>query len=317
MATVTELRTETLARALSALAVFLLATLLAGCETMPGGSTPSNGTEPAVARCTIEDQTPACVCQRFGDSSSACQCARDPNLPQCQPCPDESVSALWSEALVLLSKGRTDVGEQRLRCVLAKRSDHRGATLVLQQLEDPYAALKERFGSGTTRYTMQSGDTLGMVASRCLGNGLYFVGLALTNGIADPSRVEQGRRLQIPGNAPCQPRTTEDAVVAEPEAPDVPVEPASGEPASAAPGAQPAAAPASPDPAVPDVPLEQPDAAPELSIDEQVDALLDDFANLLIQGEETVACAKLDEILELDPGNEAAQLNREDFCSGP
>ena len=71
-------------------------------------------------------------------------------------------------------------------------------------------------------------------------------------------------------------------------------------------GTSPSLPPTDDQPGLPEVDPEAPDT----------DRWLEEFADLLFEGREAEACAKLDQILDLDPENGAAALNKNEFCGG-
>lgn len=279
--------------------------LLIGCESI--GIGPKKAPEPedvAVVDTFCEDNPGAaeCVCQQAGEGSLACRCAQDPSRIECELCGRASASKLRTEGLIAASRGSYDSGRQLLRCSIETQPNNPRAQMLVDQLEDPWGYFERKIGSGSTGYEMQYGETLGEVAERCLGNSLYFLGLALINNVPNPSEVGEDLLLTLPGNKVCAPSS---------DTPSRPDEAVAGLPSETGPGLS-VAPPASPSPV--QTAITDPD--PSLFDTSAVDRLNEEFADLLITGEEAKACSKLDEILDMDPENEAATLNKTEFCGG-
>jgi hypothetical protein len=72
----------------------------------------------------------------------------------------------------------------------------------------------------TSSYTVQSGDTLGAISERFLGNGNRWKEIAKANDIEDPNRLEVGTRLTIPDRGNAENRNDDDQMEQDQETPD-------------------------------------------------------------------------------------------------
>ena len=63
-----------------------------------------------------------------------------------------------------------------------------------------------------TKYTVQSGDTLGKIAQKFLGNSSKYMEIANANNLSNPNAIHVGQVLEIPGTEPLP--STETAVAA-------------------------------------------------------------------------------------------------------
>ncbi|MCH9675638.1 MAG: LysM peptidoglycan-binding domain-containing protein [Gammaproteobacteria bacterium] len=93
-------------------------------------------------------------------------------------------------------------------CALDKEPNYRRAKTVQEQLDapDPMSYGQRKRGSGSHRYTVKSGDTLGGIARRCFGNTDFFVTLARVNQqtLRSPSALSAGDVLTVPGAKSCE-----------------------------------------------------------------------------------------------------------------
>ncbi len=317
-------KTTTWAGYLRAAAAIVCCVVIAGCETLPGRQAAQDTPPPAdVTECTDTSTEARCVCLREGQGSLACRCAEAPDRIECTLCKTASAPKLRTEGLIALSGGSYASAGHLLRCALDKQPGDARAEMLLAQLDDPTDFFEQQFGSAYTTYTMREGDTLGIIAQRCLGNPMYFIGLALINDLTNPSRVPVGRSIRVPGTTTCEPRKVAGSTSA-PAQPSVGSE-ASGSSAAeedvlsvdATPrlirsdgGASTSAAQARPSDQVDAVEA----AASDLA--SSTERLLDEFTDLLLLGKEQEGCSKLREVLQIDPENEAALQNQRDFCNG-
>jgi tetratricopeptide (TPR) repeat protein len=80
------------------------------------------------------------------------------------------------------------------------RVDSRAISL-LKQIDTSPSAL---FGEDYFEYTVNSGEFLSTISKRFLGDPLLFYALARYNGIENPSRINAGMNLRIPGERPVE-----------------------------------------------------------------------------------------------------------------
>lgn len=94
-----------------------------------------------------------------------------------------------------LQDGQLAAGREALVAYLKREPANGTAKSLLQQIDtDPVALL----GKAHTTYTVRSGDTMGELASRFLGDPLRFVVLARYNGIERARALAAGQTLKIP-----------------------------------------------------------------------------------------------------------------------
>ena len=190
-------------------------------------------------------------------------------------------------------------------------------SLTRQMTEDPVATL----GKESFPYVVQSGDSLSRIAGRFLGDIYSFHILARYNGIKVPRHVAGGQTIRIPGKAP--------PVRAEPRR----AEPAPAAAVAAAPAPTPAATPVAAETA-----FRSGEAAAKAGMLEKAlgdyrraaglghpsaTAQADATAKRLIDIHSRNALAAMarqdldgairswDEVLEIEPGNETARLEKQ------
>ncbi|HEX8446850.1 MAG TPA: LysM domain-containing protein [Sphingomonas sp.] len=152
------------------------------------------------------------------------------------------LSAAQRTALIydLLNAGRADQARIEILRLMSDYPDNKVAADLLQQVQ---ADAKTLYGSDSFAYEVKPGETFPILASRYLGAGSRFYGLARYNGIAVPSSLQPGQTIMIPG------RPRAPAVIREPRRPRPPrggIAPGTAEgtppPAAEAPRADPARA---------------------------------------------------------------------------
>lgn len=95
----------------------------------------------------------------------------------------------------LIEAGQTDAAQRALKTYLAKDPKNAVALSLQQQLTvNPVVYL----GKPVARYTVQSGDTLGGIAAKFLGNPLKFVILGRYNQISRVKDLRVGQVLKLP-----------------------------------------------------------------------------------------------------------------------
>ena len=228
----------------------------------------------------------------------------------------------------LLEAGNEDQARAELQRVLALDPQNKLAlSLQRQMTEDPQATL----GRESFAYVVRSGDTLSRIAGRFLGDIYAFHILARYNNIKVPRQVGEGTTIRIPGKAPPPERET-----ARPTRPaPAPVKPAEPEPAPPVVAAAPAAPP---EPSAGEKAFRSAEAAFKAG---NLDRALADYKQALGLGYAAAgpkadattkrlvdnhsrnarsalarqdldgAIKSWDKVLELDPSNETAKLERQ------
>jgi hypothetical protein len=101
-------------------------------------------------------------------------------------------------AIDLLAAGDPVHARPEIDAFLAEQPGNElGKNLLAQITQDPKALL----GAESFSYTIQSGETLSILAERFLDDRFKFYALARYNGISIPAQAEVGRVIQIPGTA--------------------------------------------------------------------------------------------------------------------
>jgi LysM repeat protein len=100
------------------------------------------------------------------------------------------------EGYRLLLVGKERQARRALRAALRQAPNHKQATMFLQHIEADPAAV---FGSASLPYRIQPNDTMSGLAQRFLGDPLQFYLLAKYNNLSNPSRIEAGQIIKIPG----------------------------------------------------------------------------------------------------------------------
>ena len=237
----------------------------------------------------------------------------------------------------LLEAGNEDQARAELQRVLASDPNNKLAQNLLKQISaDPVATL----GRESFPYVVRPSDTLSKIAGRFLGDVYAFYILARYNDIKVPKQVAGGQVLRIPGKAP--PPGRPEPVPPAPAAPTPPPPPAPVTPAPPPP--PPATPPAPPPPPPPPEPtpgekamasaaaaeragdlkkaqaeykraatLDQPGAAAKAESvrKEMIRRGTVQARNAFAKQDLDGAIANWDRVLELDPGNETAKLERQ------
>ncbi len=190
-------------------------------------------------------------------------------------------------AIAHLQDGDEAEAEAELKRVLQVDPNNRLAASLLRQItEDPVALL----GRESFAYRVQPGESLSIIARNHLKDAYLFYALARYNNIKVPRQLAGGQMIRVPGKAP--------AATASPAPP-------AASPAPAPPPPAPAPAPTAPAPApAPAVPPPRDDAK-----------LVAEYtrAARACAAKQDLCCAirNWDKVLEIDPGNRTAQLERQ------
>jgi len=251
----------------------------------------------------------------------------EPALPPAQAKAEAQKLAI--QAVDLLQNGN----EADARAVLEKATAHDPTNDLARKLLDQIKAdAQTELGATFFRYTVQRDDSLSKIAQTYMGDRFKFYILAKYNDIANPSKLAAGQVIKVPGKAPATPPPT-----ARPAAPAAPA-------AEHAPAPAPVAAPApaaEPEPPKAASNLMQQGAAQQkagnleaayasfseaarsepgnkdavLQRDAVKVALVRKYDREALQAYQRqnldLAIRKWDQILELDPNNQKAKLERE------
>ena len=196
-----------------AVAAVGLALLAAGCATPQApGPAPASTTTPAPAAPTPPGAaTPGTLPPA---SAAPAQPAVDPAIarPQAQK--------LALEAVDQLQNGDEAAARSTLDRALALDAANDLARKLSDQIK---ADAQKELGNVFFRYTVQKDDSLSKLAQQYLGDRFRFYLLAKYNDIPNPSRLSAGQVIRLPGKGPLPPVATPTPV---PEAPVRAAEPA-------------------------------------------------------------------------------------------
>ena len=170
---------------LAALAVALLVAACAGSPPTPSGTAPPASAVPPAA----------------GSAAAAPEA-----VPVPAPAPELSPAAAKAQAqkLALEAVDQLQNGdEQAARATLERAAQLDAGNDLARKLSDQIRADAQReLGPVYFRYTVQKDDTLSKLAQQFLGDRFRFYILAKYNDIANPSRLAAGQVIRVPGRAP-------------------------------------------------------------------------------------------------------------------
>ena len=227
--------------------------------------------------------------------------------PPAEPAVETSnvpVQRLVINALELLEAGNEEQASAELQRALQQDPNHRLAQSLLKQItSDPVALL----GRESFPYRVQPGETLSRIAQRFLGDLYQFYILARYNDIKVPRQLAGGQVIRVPGKAPPPGAAPAPARPPAPSAPPV-AQPAAATGASAAAAASPAPAAA---PAPAEAPREAPKAAAPADRSQAILRATRAARAALARQDLAGAIRHWDTVLELDPDNNTAKLERQ------
>lgn len=198
-----------------------------------------------------------------------------PEPPPAGPAAQQQAQRLASAAVESLEGGNEEQASAELQRALQLDPSNRLAQSLLKQIQtDPQTLLGREFFI----HRVQPGESLSRIAGRFLGDVHLFYALARYNDIRVPRQVQGGQAIKVPGRAP---------------------------PPSPPPPAQPPPAPPPP-PARPAVDDKAAERERQAKIAAATRAARRATANQDLRG----AIRQWDIVLELDPNNSTAQLER-------
>lgn len=159
------------------------------------------------------------------------------------PAAQQQATKIAQAAIELLEVGNEEQARAELQRALAVDPNNKLAQNLMRQItSDPVAAL----GRDSFAYVVKPNDSLSKIAQRFLGDVYAFYILARYNDIKVPRQVAGGQTIRVPGKAP-PPGAVEPRPAPTPSAPAAPVAKVEPKPAPAAgAGSTPVAAPAAP-----------------------------------------------------------------------
>jgi tetratricopeptide (TPR) repeat protein len=169
---------------LASVAVSLLVAACAGSPPAPSGTPPGAAAPPAT-----------------GSAASTPEA-----IPVPAPAPELSPAAAKAQAqkLALEAVDQLQNGdEQAARATLERAAQLDAGNDLARKLSDQIRADAQReLGPVYFRYTVQKDDTLSKLAQQFLGDRFRFYILAKYNDITNPSRLAAGQVIRVPGRAP-------------------------------------------------------------------------------------------------------------------
>ena len=255
--------------------------LIAGCAQPPSGSSAPPPPRPA-------PQAPGSTAPGGPPSGPGTTPEVPVNLP---PLPPGQVTKAVSNAIELLEGGSEDQASIELQRVLQTEPGHKLAQNLLRQIKDDPVAM---LGRESFSYRVQPGESLSKIAGRFLNDVHQFYVLARYNDIKVPRQLAGGQMIRVPGKAP--PPAPAPPPVAVPAPATTPV---------AIPPPKPAPAPAASSEPSTDAALQA--QRQKEAINRHTRAARSAFAKQDLNG----AIRAWDSVLELDPNNRTAQLERQ------
>ncbi|HEX4884987.1 MAG TPA: LysM domain-containing protein [Casimicrobiaceae bacterium] len=189
-------------RAAQATALAAAVLLAAGCASPPAGAPAKPEPSPPPAAAPVA--------------------APAPPAPSPEPVPvDPAVARPQAQKLALEAVDQLQNGDEaQARTTLERALALDPANDLARKLQDQIRAdAQKELGPVFFRYTVQRDDTLSKLAQQFLGDRFRFYILAKYNDIANPSRVAAGQVIRIPGKAPATPPPVPAAAAAAPEPP--------------------------------------------------------------------------------------------------
>jgi LysM repeat protein len=181
---------------------FVSAILLAACAAPTKQTTAG----PDVAKPSDKSDRPAGPDVGKPPDSSSKQGGVEPKPP---PCPADKVQAqdiAQHVAVNLLDEGReAEAKVELLKALCMDRNNALALSLMNQITADPTATFAEKYGGKSFKYSVKPGDTLSKIAAAYLGDPYQFYILARYNGIAVPKSVHAGQVIRVPGTASSPP----------------------------------------------------------------------------------------------------------------
>ncbi len=140
-----------------------------------------------------------------------------PAAPPVTPATVQSAQRQAASAIELLESGQEEQALAELQRALQGDPNNRLAQSLLRQIQaDPAAVLGREY----FQYRVQQGESLSKIAQRFMGDLYQFYILARYNDIRIPKQVQAGHLIKVPGKAPAA-----GTAVAAPAAPVAATEP--------------------------------------------------------------------------------------------
>lgn len=185
-------------------AISLVCVALSSCGTVPVPKRAGGAAPDAVSAET--PVAPDAAAAKKADGAAAAVPAKPGQQPAVAALPvvdNLTAREHIQNALNNLQVGQEAQAKLELDAALRHEPDNKVAKNLMGQVQaDPVQFFA---GQGSFDYTVQQGESLSILAKRFLGDPLKFHILAKYNAIEDPSRLNPGRTIRIPGTKPTEP----------------------------------------------------------------------------------------------------------------
>jgi tetratricopeptide (TPR) repeat protein len=184
-------------RALRRCTLALCAALVVGCATPP--ASPPAGTAAGTATAPSTTVAPGTPGQAATPSGSATVAPTPAPVPVDPAIARPQAAKLALEAVDQLQNGDEAAARATLERALALDAQNDLARKLQDQIR---ADAQKELGGVFFRYTVQRDDTLSKLAQQYMGDRFRFYILAKYNDITNPSRLSAGQVIRIPGREP-------------------------------------------------------------------------------------------------------------------
>lgn len=220
---------------------------------------------------------------------------------QVTPATIQTAQRLATSAIEMLESGNEEQASAEIQRALQNDPNNKLAQSLLKQIQsDPVATL----GRESFPYRVQPGESLSKIAQRFLGDVHLFYILARYNDLRVPKQLQSGQMIKVPGKAPPAGSTSPAASTSGGRGN------ASPAPVAPAPTAE-AAPPAPAAPAATVSPPVDPAKAAERDRANKVAAATKAARSAYARQDLVAAIRHWDTVLELDPGNTNAKIERQ------
>jgi tetratricopeptide (TPR) repeat protein len=175
-----------------------VALILGGCASTPGPAAPSAPSAPSPGASATTPSMPSTP-----SATTPAPLPAAPEVPAAVARPQAQKLAL--EAVDQLQNGDETAARATIERALALDATNDLARKLQDQIR---ADAQKELGQTFFRYTVQRDDTLSKLAQQYLGDRFRFYILAKYNDITNPSRLGAGQVIKIPGKAPIAPPET-------------------------------------------------------------------------------------------------------------
>lgn len=172
--------------------------MLAGCAAPSEQRTAAEKPEET----ETESTEMAATTETSGTQASATpsQQPSGPTCPRTMPAPgpaaQKEIFKILQQARVLLNDGEEDKARAELDCVQQLEPENKQLVCLQRGLN---VDLSSAQAGDSTPYTVRSGETLGSIAQRFLGDSCEFYMLARFNKIKTPKQLPVGQTIRLPG----------------------------------------------------------------------------------------------------------------------